>query len=237
MKDNLDCTGHDLGTSKVLFHFDELKVFIEDETPHIFGINETKLDDTVTDEELRIGNYHDIIRKDRNRHRDGVAFYVHKSIIFSKLEKVMISDIEALPTRIKLPKWDLFVAITWYRPKGAVEVFKKFETLISRIDRTNVDCILMGETNCDFIRPNNGTKHLKDLFDTYSLTQTIDEPTRTTQDTKTLVDHVATNRPELASESGVIPCGNCDHDIVYMVRKTKLPKVKLQHNLLQQEGG
>ena len=45
-----------------------MKVFIEFEAPHIFGINETKLDDTITDEELRIENYHDIIRKDRNRH-------------------------------------------------------------------------------------------------------------------------------------------------------------------------
>ena len=101
-------------------------------------------------------------------------------------------------------------------------MFKKFETLISRIDTTNVECILMGDSNCDCIRPNNGTRHLKDLFDTYSLTQIIDEPTRTTQDTKTLIDHIATNRPELASDSGVIPCGISDHDIVYMVRKTKL---------------
>ena len=85
MKDNLDCTGHDMRTLNVLKHFDELKVFIEAETPHIFGINQTKLDDTVTDEELRIENYHDIIRKDRKRHGGGVAFYVHKSISFSKL--------------------------------------------------------------------------------------------------------------------------------------------------------
>ena len=68
---------------------------------------------------------------------------------------------------------------------------------------------------------------LQDLFDTYNLTQIIDEPTRTTQDTKTLIDYIATNRPELASDSGVIPCGISDHDIVYMGRKTKLPKVKL----------
>ena len=68
MKDNLDCTGHDLRTTNVLSglkmcclninslvkHFDELKVFIECEAPHIFGINEIKLDDTVTDKELRI---------------------------------------------------------------------------------------------------------------------------------------------------------------------------------------
>ena len=93
MKDNLDCTGHDLRTTNVpsglkmcclninslVKHFDELKVFIESEEPHIFGINETKLDGTVTDEELRTEHYHDIIRKDRNRHGGGVAFYVHKS--------------------------------------------------------------------------------------------------------------------------------------------------------------
>ena len=102
--------------------------------------------------------------------------------------------------KTKLPKCKPFVAITWYRPEGAVEVFEKFETLISRIDTTNVECIqLMGDTNCDFIRLNNGTKHLKDLFDTYSLIQIIDDQTRTTEDTKTLIDHIATNRPELAS--------------------------------------
>ena len=85
----------------------------------------------------------------------------------------------------------------------------------------------MGDSNCDFIRPNNGTRHLKDLFDTYSLIQIIDEPTRTTQDIKTLIDHIATNRPELTSDSGVIPCGISDHD-----RKIKLPKVKLKPKTL-----
>ena len=167
MKDKLDCAGYDLRTTNVLLglkmcclnidslvkHFDKLKVFIESEAPHIFGINETKLYDTVTDEELRIENYHDIIWKDRNRHGGEVAFYVHKSISFSKLEKVMTQDIKALSIKIKLPKCKPFVAITWFRPEGVLEVFKKFETLISRIDTTNVECILMGDSNCDFIRP------------------------------------------------------------------------------------
>ena len=198
----------------------------------MFEINEYKLDDIVTDEELRIGNYYDIIWKNRNRHGGGIAFYVHKSISVSKLEKVMIQDTEALPIKIELLKCKPFVAITWYRPDGAVEVFKTFGTLIGRIDTANIECILMGDTNCDFITPNNGIKHLKNLFDTYSLTQIINEPTRTTQDTKTLIDHIATNRPELASDSGVVTCGISDHDVVYMVRKTKLPKVKLHPKTL-----
>ena len=128
-----------------------------------------------------------------------------------------------------------FVAITWCRPEGAVKVLKNLEGLISRINATNVECYMMGDTNSDFISPNNGTKHLKVLFDTYSLTQTTDEPTRTTQDTKTLIDHIPTNRPNLASDCGVIPRSISNHDVVYMVRKTKFPKVKLQPKVRQQE--
>ena len=93
-----------LNIDSLVKHFYELKLFIEAETPHIFGINETKLDDTITDEESRIETCHDIIWIDRNRHGGGVAFYVPKSISFSRLEKVMIQDIEALPIKIKLPE-------------------------------------------------------------------------------------------------------------------------------------
>ena len=46
------------------------------------------------------------------------------------------------------------------------------------------------------------------------------------------MDHIATNRPELASNSGIIPCGISDNDVMYMVRKTKLPEVKLQPKTL-----
>ena len=151
------------------------------------------------------------------------------------LEKVMIQDIEALPIKIKLPKCKPFVAVTWYRPEGTVEVFRKFETLISRIDTTNVECILMGDSNCDFIRPSNGTNHLKDRFDTYSLTQIIDEPTRTTQDTKTLIDHIATNRPELASDRASSHVASVIIMLCTWSEKQNCQKLKFSLKLLQQE--
>ena len=43
-----------------------------------------------------------------------------------------------------------------------------------------------------------------------------------------MIDHIATNRPELASDNGVISCDISDHDFVCMIRKAKLPKVKLR---------
>ena len=37
---------------------------------------------------------------------------------------------------------------------------------------------------------------------------------------------MATNRPEWVSESGVIPCGISDHDIVYLIRSMRIPKME-----------
>ena len=51
----------------------------------------------------------------------------------------------------------------------------------------------------------------------------ISEPTRTTDHSKTLIDYMATNRPDCVSDQGVLPCGISDHDVVYMTRSMKKP--------------
>ena len=67
---------------------------------------------------------------------------------------------------------------------------------------------------------------VKRIYREYSFKQLIKTTTRTTSDSKTLTDHVATDRPEWVSESGVIPCGISDNDIVYLIRSMRIPKMK-----------
>ena len=69
------------------------------------------------------------------------------------------------------------------------------------------------------------------LLQTYFI-QIIDEPTRTTMDTETLIDHVITNRPEADLEYGVITCGISDHDAVYFTRSIKQKKFKTEPRIL-----
>ena len=88
------------------------------------------------------------------------------------------------------------------------------------------ESILIGDTNCNFLKPTNYSVHLKRLIKTYSLTQLIKEPTRTTRTTQTIIDHIVTNRPERVSESGVIPCGISDHNLIFMTKKIRSPKSK-----------
>ena len=45
-------------------------------------------------------------------------------------------------------------------------------------------------------------------------------------DTKTLIDHMATNRPDAISHSGVIACGISDHGMVYLNRSMRLTHIK-----------
>ena len=50
----------------------------------------------------------------------------------------------------------------------------------------------------------------------------INEPTRITITTTSLIDHVVTNTPEKISHSGVVHTGISDHSLVYAIRKIRV---------------
>ena len=75
---------------------------------------------------------------------------------------------------------------------------------------------------------NKGITHLTrsylEFCFTHSLEQIITRPTRITDQTATLIDHILTNSPDKVSRSGVIDLGLSDHDLIYCTRKSSLPK-------------
>ena len=94
--------------------------------------------------------------------------------------------------------------------------------------------IIMGDVNCGYLKANNNnTKHIKRMFHTYDYTQMIGEPTRTTNRSKTVIDCVATNRPDCVSDQGVLPCGTSGHDVVYMTRSMKMRRVRMKPKIVE----
>ncbi len=121
-----------------------------------------------------------------------------------------------------------FLIFAWYRPPSApVESFKKLEGNLEFFDRENKEMIILGDTNCDFSlkvadeysSSLNNTAHLVEIYDLFGLTQMIGEPTRVTLATSTLIDHIATNKPENVVASGVFNITLSDHYLVYVTRK------------------
>ena len=82
---------------------------------------------------------------------------------------------------------------------------------------------ILGDLNCDMLKTDSDsnipTKKLKSLYELYQLTQLIDEATRVTMTTTSLINHIVTNTPEKISDSGVIHTGISDHSLVFAIRK------------------
>ena len=62
------------------------------------------------------------------------------------------------------------------------------------------------------------------------MTEIIEEPTRITCSTSTLLDHIVTNSSEKVSQKGVIDVGISDHQLIYCTRKIK----RIKHNIHNQ---
>jgi hypothetical protein len=104
--------------------------------------------------------------------------------------------LEAVCLEITKPQSRPFIVTTIYRPSNATaELFDHLEKLIKQIDE-NKEMYILGDLNCNLLQEkslfNIPTKKLDSLYELYQLTQLINEPTRITITTTSLIDHVVT---------------------------------------------
>ena len=206
-------------------HLDELRIFVSEQRPHIICITETNIDSTIDNSHIEIDDYV-VVRNDRNRHGGGVAMYMHKTVNDKLREDLANSEIESISIQVKVGNYKPFIVTSVYRPPGKpVEYFNELDKLLNSIDAEDKETIYLGDTNCDMLDfTNNDTKNLMRLLTKFHLVQLIISPTRTTATTKTVIDHIITNRPASVSKSGVLSCGISDHDAVFMIKRMRLPK-------------
>ena len=136
----------------------------------------------------------------------------------------LISEtLENLIVEIKIkPRSKSILVSTWYRPPDSpISHFSEFEKMIGLMDAENLEYFLLGDLNIDCLSTNNSPNRDKiiEIFDIYGLEQMINEPTRITDKSNTLIDLCITNSPANVVNSGVLHLSISDHSLVYMVRK------------------
>ena len=199
----------ELRISELFLHFD------------LLALSETRLDSSISDGLVKIRGY-DIVRKDRSRTGGGVCIYLRSTINFKIRNDLVPDDIEAICVEISKPNSRNFIVASVYRPpSSAQEFFLAFEKTIKMIDDEDKEFHILGDLNCNILTntANQPTKKLKEILETYQLSQLITEPTRVTANSCTLIDHYITSTPEKIVQSGVIHTGISDHNIIYGVRK------------------
>ena len=87
--------------------------------------------------------------------------------------------------------------------------------------------VILGDLNMDRLTPNRGEgKMLRDLKQVYNLTCLITEPTRVTMHSRTLLDVLLTNTPEMFTRCGVYNPEISDHCLIYGEMTDKVCKHK-----------
>ena len=218
--------------------------FLYDQNIDVLAINETRLNYSIFDQEVKVQGY-DIICRDRStngRFGGGVCFYIRSNISYSvctDLDSELRTDLdcellEIISIEIRKHNSKPFVITSWYRPPNSLhELFTHINTLLGKLDSENVEHFLMGDLNCDLQSKDNGNvRALLNITDIYGLEQLINEPTRITPSTSTLIDLIFTNRPENVYRSGVSHVAISDHSLVYAYRKISIPTFSKGVNLI-----
>lgn len=221
--------GH-LNINSLIKHIDQLRLYLKDEPFDILSINETKLNDTVNDQEIDIQGYQ-VIRRDRNRNGGGVAIYVRSVVNIKQRNELVPNDLEAICIEVIKPKSKSFLVISWYRSPNQQlfnqsEQFEKFEEMLTKLENDEKEYIIAGDVNCDLLSSTDTPQisTIKNIINNYQLKQFINEPTRVGNSSTSLLDLILTNMPENITNSGVIHVGISDHSLIFACRKLGICK-------------
>ena len=170
---------------------------LDEKKPHIMGLNETKLDSSIGHDEISFEGY-SLVRKDRNTHVGGVALYTHNNIPFIK-RLDLACESESISIEVKLHFIKPVIVTALYPPipppppppRVPFEIFNLIDNLFHKLDNENKECITIGDINCNSLEPvDNCVKHINRIYRKHNFSRLIDEPTRTTGDTCTIIDHM-----------------------------------------------
>ena len=201
---------------------DFLRIFLRKHKFDILCLNETKIDSTVLDTEVSVPGY-TIFRQDRNCHGGGVLIFAAEHLTSKKLSHISKKSNETLWVEIKRKKSKSIYVCAVYRPpvKGqnldVVERYKSF--LMSGIDKLPKDSevFILGDFNCNMLQNNRLTGQVNDLCKARGLNQLVDEPTRITETSSTLIDLILSNSDH-AKDCEVHDIGLSDHCFVCVKR-------------------
>ena len=209
-------------------YIDQLRTYLVNKPVDIFTINETRLDESINDVEVNIEGYN-LYRRDRCRHGGGVAIYTRDVLNVREMSPFVPENIEAVCLEIIKPKSKPILLTTVYRPPSPNASFMDdLENYFHILDEQDKELILTGDLNCDLSLPvlQSHSRRLMDILELFQMNQVITAATRITGNTDSLLDIIATNRPDKVKESGVFHLGISDHSLVYMCLKISLPREK-----------
>lgn len=213
-----------------MYKVQDLSLLMHSEKVHILALTETHLDNSVDDEVINIPGY-SIYRHDRDKNGGGVAIYIQNHIPVKVMKELMDPYVEALWLQIHLPHLKpLFVGCCYRPPRSLVNYTDDICTMLQKVSEYDREFYFLGDFNINFLDKSCALKErLLMVMNECNLSQRLNVPTRIFSNNEgvkssTCIDHIYTNAAELCSKAISRPVGFSDHNVIAMVRYTKVPK-------------
>ena len=141
-----------VNVNSLLSKIDELRDIVGFTKPAILGITETKLDNTVPDQEIKISGYN-VLRSDRNRNGGGVACYIRADLCFNN-KNVFSNSIEHVFFDLLIPKVKPISIGIFYRPPNANNFLETFISDLKHINFEKNEIYFLGDFNINLLSNN-----------------------------------------------------------------------------------
>ena len=155
---------------------------------HIFGFSESRLSTAISDSDISFPGYN-IIRRDPIQSREtGLLLYIHQSIRFLRIMSLEQQNVETVWVEIQVKYYKPFLICFLYRnPAERIDWIDRFNSMMDHAYDQSKDIIILGDFNIDLLKDNNQWTR---TFQSFGLTQLIQSPTRITNISETLIDHL-----------------------------------------------
>ena len=200
----------------------------------LIGIVETHLDNTVNEGNLSLRGYNlTTSNHPGNLNKEGVGLYVKESFL-AKNRADLVTLQEYIASEFQLEGKKYFFAVLYRSPSQTAAEFqiviKYFDIMLFRMSAENPYAVIItGDFNCrspQWWENDNENKEGK-IFEPHTsklgLHQLMSEATHIMGDSKSCIDLIFTDQPNLLLESGVHPSlhEQCPHQIVYVELSVK----------------
>ena len=197
---------------------DEVKLLLNEGLVDILAISETKLDSTYNNYLLQHPHYR-MLRRDRKKGGGGLLVYIRNRL---KLEP---ADMESICIDVKGHNNSRFIVLACYRSPSKnkpADFLPSLYTAAETLYNARNELLIIGDLNFNMLADGNSEPdpHLTE----FCMTNTITELTRVTNTSASLIDVLITSNPERFVLSGTLKLGISDHDLIYTIRKQKIPR-------------
>ena len=191
----------------------------------VLGLSESKLNSFHMNHIFEVKNYQ-MFRKDRTISEErpqqggGLLVYVKEGINCKRRCDLECERIECVWLEIFLTNSKSFLVGNIYRhPNETISWNEQFENYLEKVLECEKEVYLLGDFNRDLMQDNIKQSWLE-YMETFGLFQFIKVPTRVTDQSATLIDHVYSNTHTNILMTTVPQVGLSDHFPIFISRKT-----------------